>query len=193
MCVEEGVAFGPSAARQVGDLREPDGDGLPSGAVLTGTLRSLRRSRRCRRSQVSFVNSICTIRGGTHVTHVSDQVVEAEELRGGAASLRARGLQAILEKVRLQSKEKMKGGVDVRPHHVKPGAKSLRLRHDAPSLFSTYPLFLPLRRARNHLWIFIKCLVENPAFDSQTKERSPSEYPSKPLPRKISSGGPSIS
>ncbi|CAE7816482.1 TOP2A [Symbiodinium sp. CCMP2456] len=74
--------------------------------------------------QVSFVNSICTIRGGTHVTHVSDQVVEA-----------------ILEKVRLQSKEKMKGGVDVRPHHVK-----------------------------NHLWIFIKCLVENPAFDSQTKE-----------------------
>jgi len=26
--------------------------------------------------QVSFVNSICTIRGGTHVTHVSDQIVE---------------------------------------------------------------------------------------------------------------------
>eukprot|EP00439_Symbiodinium_sp_Y106_P048725 s3770_g6.t1 len=76
--------------------------------------------------QVSFVNSICTIRGGTHVAHVSDQVVEA-----------------ILEKVRLQSKEKVKGGVDVRPHHVK-----------------------------NHLWIFIKCLVENPAFDSQTKETS---------------------
>ena len=27
--------------------------------------------------EVSFVNSICTIRGGTHVTHVSDQIVEA--------------------------------------------------------------------------------------------------------------------
>ena len=26
--------------------------------------------------EVSFVNSICTIRGGTHVTHVSDQIVE---------------------------------------------------------------------------------------------------------------------
>lgn len=75
-------------------------------------------------NQVSFVNSICTIRGGTHVTHVSDQIVEA-----------------ILEKVKTQSKEKVKGGVDVKPHH-----------------------------ARNHIWVFIKCLIENPAFDSQTKE-----------------------
>ena len=23
---------------------------------------------------------------------------------------------------------------------------------------------------KNHLWLFINCLVENPAFDSQTKE-----------------------
>lgn len=74
--------------------------------------------------QVSFVNSICTTRGGTHVQHVADQVVEV-----------------ILEKARAKSKEQVKGGVDVRPHHV-----------------------------RNHLWVFVKCLIENPAFDSQTKE-----------------------
>eukprot|EP00928_Gymnodinium_smaydae_P069983 TRINITY_DN53940_c0_g1_i1.p1 TRINITY_DN53940_c0_g1~~TRINITY_DN53940_c0_g1_i1.p1 ORF type:complete len:1309 (-),score=272.18 TRINITY_DN53940_c0_g1_i1:634-4497(-) len=74
--------------------------------------------------QVSFVNSICTIRGGTHVNHVADQLVEV-----------------IVEKVRAQSKEKVKGGVDVKPHHVK-----------------------------SHLWVFVKCLIENPAFDSQTKE-----------------------
>eukprot|EP00747_Dinoflagellata_sp_TGD_P131237 gnl/TRDRNA2_/TRDRNA2_174938_c5_seq1.p1 gnl/TRDRNA2_/TRDRNA2_174938_c5~~gnl/TRDRNA2_/TRDRNA2_174938_c5_seq1.p1 ORF type:complete len:1261 (-),score=369.85 gnl/TRDRNA2_/TRDRNA2_174938_c5_seq1:302-4027(-) len=74
--------------------------------------------------QVSFVNSICTIRGGTHVNHVTDQVVEA-----------------IIEKVKIAAKEKVKGGVDVKPHHVK-----------------------------NHLWVFVKCLIENPAFDSQTKE-----------------------
>merc|ERR1719359_2556696 len=43
--------------------------------------------------QVSFVNSICTVRGGTHVTQVSDQVVEK-----------------ILERVKAQSKEQMKGG-----------------------------------------------------------------------------------
>ena len=23
---------------------------------------------------------------------------------------------------------------------------------------------------RNHLWIFVNCLIENPAFDSQTKD-----------------------
>jgi hypothetical protein len=23
---------------------------------------------------------------------------------------------------------------------------------------------------RNHIWVFIKCLIENPAFDSQTKD-----------------------
>ena len=52
--------------------------------------------------QVSFVNSICTIRGGTHVNHVSDQIVEA-----------------IIEKVKEESKKKVKGGVDIRPHHVR--------------------------------------------------------------------------
>ena len=25
-------------------------------------------------------------------------------------------------------------------------------------------------QVRNHLWVFINCLIENPAFDSQTKE-----------------------
>ena len=29
-------------------------------------------------------------------------------------------LEAILEKVKTQSKEKVKGGVDVKPHHVRP-------------------------------------------------------------------------
>ena len=70
--------------------------------------------------QVSNVNSISTTKGGTHVAHVTDQLVEA-----------------ILKVV----KGKNRGGIDIKPAHVK-----------------------------NHLWIFINCLVENPAFDSQTKE-----------------------
>jgi len=74
--------------------------------------------------QVSFVNSICTVRGGTHVAQVADQIVER-----------------ILEKAKIVSKEKLKGGYQVKPHHVK-----------------------------NHIWVFVKCLIENPAFDSQTKE-----------------------
>merc|ERR1719353_1374856 len=74
--------------------------------------------------QVSFVNSINTIRGGTHVSHVADQVVET-----------------LLEKAVEESKKQVKGGIDLKAHQVK-----------------------------NHLWVFVKCLVENPAFDSQTKD-----------------------
>ena len=36
-----------------------------------------------------------------------------------------------------------------------------------------YPIFMlpwKLHEVRNHLWVFINCLIENPAFDSQTKE-----------------------
>lgn len=70
--------------------------------------------------QVSFVNSICTSKGGTHVTYVADQVVGS-----------------LLEAV----KKKDKKGVPLKPF-----------------------------QAKNHLWVFVNCLVENPSFDSQTKE-----------------------
>jgi DNA topoisomerase II len=73
--------------------------------------------------QVSFVNSIATSRGGTHVNYVADQVVAA--------------LMDCLAK----KKGGEKTGLSVKPQHV-----------------------------RNHLWIFVNCLIENPAFDSQTKE-----------------------
>ena len=70
--------------------------------------------------QVSFVNSICTTKGGTHVNHVVDKFVPK-----------------LLEKV----EAKNKGGMKPQPFHIK-----------------------------NHLWVFVNCLVENPSFDSQTKE-----------------------
>merc|ERR1719463_807306 len=98
-------------------------------------------------NQVSFVNSINTIKGGTHVTHVSDQLVEA-----------------ILKVV----KGKNRGGIDIKPAHVK-----------------------------NHLWVFVNCLIENPAFDSQTKETlttkqskfgSTCELPDKLLKQVLKSG-----
>ena len=65
------------------------------------------------------MNSICTIKGGSHVNYVADQIVEK-----------------IMEVLKKKHK-----GVDIKPHQVK-----------------------------GNLWLFVNCLIENPAFDSQTKE-----------------------
>ncbi|KAL3233710.1 DNA topoisomerase 2 [Nakaseomyces bracarensis] len=68
--------------------------------------------------QVSFVNSIATTTGGTHVNYISDQIV--------------RKVSDILKK-----KKK-----NIKPYQIK-----------------------------NNMFIFINCLIENPAFTSQTKEQ----------------------
>lgn len=70
-------------------------------------------------SQVSFVNSISTSKGGTHVNHVLDQLIDP-----------------VIEVIKKKDKT-----LEVKPIHIK-----------------------------NSMFIFINCLIENPAFDSQTKE-----------------------
>ena len=70
--------------------------------------------------QCSFVNGICTMKGGTHVNAVADDVATK-----------------LLEKI----KKKEKSCKNLKSAHVK-----------------------------NHLWVFVNALIENPAFDSQTKE-----------------------
>lgn len=70
--------------------------------------------------QMSFVNSIATTKGGSHVDYVSDHLVKK-----------------ILEIV----KKKNKAGVKIQNKQIK-----------------------------DHIWIFVNCLIENPTFDSQTKE-----------------------
>ena len=69
--------------------------------------------------QVSFVNSISTYKGGTHVNYVTDKIVKS-----------------ILEKLEKKNKQ-----FTIKPQHVK-----------------------------QHLWIFVNSQIENPTFDSQTKE-----------------------
>ncbi|KAM0687539.1 DNA topoisomerase 2 [Conglomerata obtusa] len=69
--------------------------------------------------QVSFVNSISTIKGGTHVNHVLDQLIEP-----------------IIEFIKKKEK-----GLIVKPLQVK-----------------------------SNIFLFVNCLIENPSFDSQTKE-----------------------
>ncbi|KAF8097776.1 hypothetical protein N665_0281s0039 [Sinapis alba] len=69
--------------------------------------------------QVSFVNSIATIKGGTHVDYVTSQITNY-----------------IVGIVNKKNKH-----ANVKAHNVK-----------------------------NHLWVFVNSLIDNPAFDSQTKE-----------------------
>lgn len=69
--------------------------------------------------QVSFANSISTVKGGTHVAYIAEQI--------------AKNLLASIQK-----KNK---AATVKPAQIK-----------------------------NHMWIFVNALIENPTFDSQTKE-----------------------
>jgi DNA topoisomerase-2 len=83
--------------------------------------------------QVSFANSIATTKGGSHVTHMADQI--------------AKNLITAIEK-----KNK---GAKVKPAQIK-----------------------------NHMWIFVNALIENPTFDSQTKETltlTASKFGTKPV------------
>ncbi|KAJ1928500.1 DNA topoisomerase 2, partial [Tieghemiomyces parasiticus] len=80
--------------------------------------------------QVSFVNGICTSKGGTHVNHVADQIT-----------------------TRLAEVLKKKHKAQIKPFQIK-----------------------------SQMWLFINCLIENPSFDSQTKENMtlrPSAFGSK--------------
>ena len=81
--------------------------------------------------QVSFVNSIATTSGGTHVNYIADQITAA-----------------LLKRL-----NKNKKGHTLKQNHL-----------------------------RNHIFIFVNCLVNNPAFTSQTKEQmttKPSQFGSK--------------
>lgn len=85
-------------------------------------------------NQVSFVNSIATSSGGTHVNYVCDQIVAK-----------------ITEIVKKKSKSSA----------VKP------------------------QQIRNNIFLFVNCLIENPAFTSQTKEQlvtRPTAFGSKCVP-----------
>ncbi|CAA0808911.1 DNA topoisomerase 2 [Striga hermonthica] len=72
--------------------------------------------------QVSFVNGIATIKGGTHVDYVTNKITSHLVTA-------------------LKNKNKKNKKFDIKPHTVK-----------------------------NHLWVFVNSLIDNPAFDSQTKE-----------------------
>ena len=69
--------------------------------------------------QVSFVNGICTSKGGTHVNYILEQI-----------------LDRILD-------------------NVKKKAKDIKLNSN---------------QIKQNIWVFLNCKIENPSFNSQTKE-----------------------
>ncbi|GLJ21974.1 hypothetical protein SUGI_0411630 [Cryptomeria japonica] len=71
--------------------------------------------------QVSFVNGIATIKGGTHVDYIANQI---------ATYL-----------INVAKKKNKNAAATLKPHAVK-----------------------------NHLWVFVNAKIDNPAFDSQTKD-----------------------
>ena len=83
--------------------------------------------------QVSFVNSICTLKGGTHVNYITDIIAKHIS-------------QYCMKKLKIDL---------AKPHVV-----------------------------RQHLFVSVNSLIENPAFDSQTKEHltsAPSDWGSLPV------------
>lgn len=91
--------------------------------------------------QISFVNSIATINGGTHVKFISDQIITK-----------------LID--HLTKKEKGKKKLLIKPQDI-----------------------------RNNMFLFVNCLIENPAFNSQTKEQlitKVSQYSNKSIKINIS-------
>ncbi|KAF5179677.1 Dna topoisomerase [Thalictrum thalictroides] len=78
--------------------------------------------------QVSFVNSIATIKGGTHVDHVTSQITNY-----------------VINHV-----------------NNKPSKTKGKNKKDFPKVTT--------HAVKTHVWIFVNALIDNPAFDSQTKE-----------------------
>lgn len=63
-------------------------------------------------------------------------------------------------------KKKNKAGVTVKPFQV-----ALPRQHVSPQQLCSRNLIPgPFEQVKNHIWVFVNALIENPSFDSQTKE-----------------------
>lgn len=107
---ERGVEEGPAGTAVIVEDSETHEQWEVGFAVSDGSFQ-----------QVSFVNSIATTSGGTHVNYISDQICEK-----------------LMEVVK------------------KKNAKGATLKAN---------------QIRNHIFLFVNCLIVNPAFTSQTKEQ----------------------
>ena len=111
--------------------------------------------------QVSFVNGTATTRGGTHVDYVADQIsnhvrdfVKRKDVDTNA-KMKLHFVRDILNREDVNKNAKMK------LQTVRDIVNSTDVDENAK---------LKLHTVRGYLWIFVNALIENPSFDSQTKE-----------------------
>ena len=102
--------------------------------------------------QVSFVNSIATIRGGTHVRRPPNP------LHCGISPHPPTHIM-LFEAVAFS----LRGPFQV--NHVTDQITKELVDHVKKKNKTTLKPF----QVKNHIWVFVNCLIENPAFDSQTK------------------------
>lgn len=100
--------------------------------------------------QVSFVNGICTVKGGQHVNVIADQIVQK--------------LTAVVKK-----KNKVP-----RYHHLIVHARSCAVLTAVDMVWQGQEV--KGHQIKNHLTVYVNSLIENPAFDSQTKETLTTRY-----------------
>ena len=98
------------------------------------------------------MNSIATIKGGTHVQYITDQITQkvvadlskknkARAARGRTFAAAAAAAAAPSARALTRTGRRAQGGAEIKPFNVK-----------------------------NHMRVFVNCQIENPTFDSQTKE-----------------------
>ncbi len=99
---------------------------------------------------------VCIFQGGRHIDYVVDQIVSK-----------------LIEVV----KKKNKAGVSVKPFQVGLQIISCNISNSRWLVFSlqmcaeNWLTFLSfVLQVKNHIWVFVNALIENPSFDSQTKE-----------------------
>ena len=97
--------------------------------------------------QISFVNSICTSKGGTHVSYIADQIGNH-----------------LIKTV----KKKNKGGSDVKPALIKQQVRVCFSEVTSVKCVSCGSNLCSCNKIQ--LCVFVNCLIVNPTFDRQTKD-----------------------
>lgn len=114
------------------------------------------------------MNSICTSKGGTHVNYIADQVgASTHALVAPAAPACGRpALACCLALECLPLFQLPTCSACSAPHLPSPRLQVVKNLCEMINKKDKKANVKPFM-AKNYLWVFVNCLIENPAFDSQ--------------------------